>query len=113
MGGGRLDHMSAETDGVRRRRFRLYFGCSWGLRVASDHMSAKADGVRRRKVSFVFRLFVGPWCGVRRNVSEPVVNAFLQRGLLNIGRSLGDGVRGVLRALLETEAVEQWVSFWR
>ena len=60
-----MDHMSAETDGVRRRRF------SWGLRVALDHMSAKADGVRRRKVSFVFRLFVGPRCGVRRNVSEP------------------------------------------
>ena len=44
-----------------------------------------------------------------RVFSRPLVDAFLQRGLLNIRSSLGDGVCGVLGALLDTEAVEQWV----
>ena len=48
------------------------------------------------------------------------MNAFLQRGLLNMGCSLGDGVCGVLGALnggweavgalLEIEAFEYWVD---
>ena len=45
--------------------------------------------------------------------NRPLVNAFLQRGLLNIECSLGDGVCGVLGAFLDMEAVEQWVLSWR
>ena len=42
---------------------------------------------------------------------RPLVYAYalLQRRQLNIGRSLGDGVCGVLGALLDKEAVEKWV----
>ena len=47
-----------------------------------------------------------------RVFNTPLVNAFLQRGLLNIGCCLGDGFCGALGALLETEAVEQWVLSW-
>ena len=55
-----------------------------------------------------------------RVFNRPLVNAFLQRGLLNMGCSLGDGVCGVLGALnggweavgalLEIEALEYWVD---
>ena len=44
---------------------------------------------------------------------RPLVNALLQRGLLNIGCSLGDGVCALLGVLLDTKAVEHWVLFWR
>ena len=38
---------------------------------------------------------------------KPLVNAPLQRGLLNIRNSFGDGVCGAVGAVLGTETVEQ------
>ena len=42
-----------------------------------------------------------------------LVDVLLQRGLLNTGCSLGDGVCGLLGVLLDAKAVEQGVLFWR
>ena len=43
----------------------------------------------------------GGWLFIR-----PLVGTVLQRGLLNIGCSLGDGVCALLGVLLDTKAVE-------
>ena len=76
-------------------------GSSWALGGSGGRASGWAGGGRSGGRRAAGRIF-----------NTPLVNAFLQRGLLNMGCCLGDGFCGALGALLETEAVEQWVLSW-